>query len=127
MSTVTIGNFNMMAHGPNQQNIVLGQYVKNVYWSPPEGVKPPTQNAGHVNDPRMSQLLEKQIGQFNLEERKATFREIEEIMAEEQYRIILSTYTQTWFADPSVKNIQIPIGAYSGAADYMKYWWFDKA
>ena len=127
MSTVTVGQFDMMAHGPNQQNVVLGLYVRNVYWSPPEGVKAPTVNAGHVNDPRLSQLLEKQLGQFDREERKSTFREIEEIMAEEQYRIILSTYTQTWFADPSVKNIQVPIFAYNGAADYMKYWWFEKA
>jgi ABC-type transport system substrate-binding protein len=127
MSTVTIGNFDGMAHGPNQQNVVLGTYVRNVYWSPPDGVKAPTVNNGHVNDPRLSQLLVKQIGQFDREERKGTFREIEEIMAEEQYRIILSTYTQTWFADPAVKNIQVPIFAYSGSADYMRYWWLDKA
>jgi hypothetical protein len=57
----------------------------------------------------------------------STFREIEELMADEQYRIILSTYTQTWFADPSVKNIQIPITGYNGAADYMRYWWIDRA
>jgi len=125
-STAQLGNYEGMGHitPGNFKSPIPCTQSRNTYWSPPEGVKAPSQNNGHVNDPRLSQLLEKQIGQFDREERKATFREIEELMADEQYRIILSTYTQTWFADPSVKNIQIPIFAYNGAWDYTRYWWF---
>ena len=53
--------------------------------------------------------------------------EIEEIMAEEQYRVIGSTYTQTYFADPTLKNAQVPLFFFNGSADFFKYWWFDKA
>ena len=47
-------------------------------------------------------------------------------MAEQQYAIVNHTWTNNWFADPSLKNVQPGQEAYQGALPYMKYWWFDK-
>ena len=108
------------------QNAVFTDPGSNWYrglYSPPGGVTPPTSNWGYVNDPKLNAALEKQLQQFNLEERKQTIRQIEDIVAEEQYIIFLSTYSFNYFADPSVKNIVVPYFRYTGSAHYVKYWW----
>ena len=90
-------------------------------------MKAPTTNNGHVNDTKLSALVDKQLTQLKLEERKQTFKQMEELMAEEQYRIILSTYGNHWFADPTVNDIQMPIFMVNGSLAYVKTWWFDQA
>ena len=87
----------------------------------------PTTNTGHINNPELTALLDTQVTQLDVEERKKTLRRIEEIFAEEQYRIVLSSYFYNYFGDPSVKNMQVPILAMNGGLTYVKYWWFDRA
>jgi len=48
-------------------------------------------------------------------------------VAEEQYRIGTITISNSWFGDPSVKNMQTSRDAYNGGIPYVKYWWFDKS
>ena len=92
-------------------------------WSRPEGEKVPTNNYGYVNNPQLNAALDKQLTQFNHEERKQTLRQVEDIVTDETYRIFHSTYSLNYFADPAVKNIVVPYFRYAGSAHYAKYWW----
>lgn len=92
-------------------------------WKPGD----PTLNSGYVNDPNLNALLQKQLAQFDKQERIATFRQIEDILAEQQYHVINITWTNNWFADPTVKNAAPHQEGYQGAWHQIKYWWFDKA
>ncbi|HTE85147.1 MAG TPA: ABC transporter substrate-binding protein [Dehalococcoidia bacterium] len=128
--TISIGNYDAAQWYPSTVGYTpdIGLMLKNQLWSPPDGIKgPPTLNVTYCNNPALSALLDKQVGQFNKDERIQTFRQIEDILAEEQYRIGTITITNTWFGDPSVKNMQTGRDAYNGAIPYVKYWWFDKA
>jgi ABC-type transport system substrate-binding protein len=103
----------------------LGLGLKNAYYWPAGGIKgPPTLNVGYVHDDQLNPLLDKQLGQYNLEERKQTLAQIEEILAENQYRITGVTTSYNFFGDPSVKNMQVPIEAANGSLNFVKYWWF---
>jgi glutathione transport system substrate-binding protein len=125
-TTYAIGNYNGMVLAPNGTpiNPAIGIALRSVFFAPPEGVKVPTLNIGHVNDPTLNALLDKQLGQLNREERRQTFKETEDVLAEEQYRLGLSTYFYNYYGDPSVKNMQTPREAYNGGVPYVKYWWF---
>ena len=46
------------------------------------------------------------------------------ILAEQQYRIGLTSYYYNYFTDPSVKNAQVPIFSPNNSLGYVKYWWF---
>jgi ABC-type transport system substrate-binding protein len=61
-------------------------------------------NLSDVNDPDLEALLDKQRGQFNMEERIQTIRRIEELVAEEQYQVYFSTDTRSYFWDPALTN-----------------------
>lgn len=122
-TSINIGNYDGMYQQPNPMSPVPGFGFKQNFWSPPEGVRAPTLNTGHINDPELSALMEKQLGQLNFEERKQTFRRAEEIMAEQMYRIPWSTYTITYFSDPSLQGAVVPVWAYGYSAHFMKYWW----
>jgi ABC-type transport system substrate-binding protein len=61
-------------------------------------------NLSYVNNAQLNQLLAKQRGQFNTNERKVTVKEIETICAEEQYEIYWSTDTRTYFWDKDIQN-----------------------
>ena len=98
--------------------------LRNTFYSPPEGVTAPTQNLTHVNDPQLTALVERQVRQLNIEERKKTLREVEDILAEQQYRIPLTTYYYNYFTDPSLRNNQVPIFSPNNSLGYVKYWWF---
>ena len=126
ITTIAAGNYDGVYLYPSQFAVdpVMGISLRAQMWSPPDGVKAPTTNTGHINDPQLSELSDKQLTQLDVEERKKTLRQMEEIMAAQQYRIALSTYTLNWFLDPSVKNAQVPSLAYNGAMPYIKYWWF---
>lgn len=126
-TTYFIGNYETMHFGPNTlaYEPVMGLVLKQKYWAPPEGIKaPPTLNIGWVNDQELSALVDKQLGQFNKEERIQTLKKIEDNLAENQYHITLTTNAINWFGDPAVKNMQSPQHAYNGAIAGPKYWWF---
>jgi len=114
-------------------NVVAGQGQIGLnlllFLSYPQGAPkgPPSLNNGYVDDPALNALLGKQLSQFVKEERVATFRQIEDLLAEQQYHVINHTWTNNWFGDPTLKNAQPHQEAYQGAMPQMKYWWFDKA
>jgi ABC-type transport system substrate-binding protein len=127
VTTLAIGNYDPAYWGPDGLGYYpeVGLPLKNAFYWPAEGIKgPPTLNVGYVNDPQLNALLDKQNGQFNKEERVQTFRQIEDILAEQQYRTKTDTGVVTFFGDPSVKNMQVARDAYNGALPYVKYWWF---
>ncbi len=79
----------------------------------------------HINNPRLSELATKQMAQLNLEERKQTFKEMEEIFAEEQYAQMVHTVNNNWFMDPSLRNIQAPLWMTNGPLPFLRYSWFE--
>ena len=106
----------------------IGLNLKNLLsfapgWQP--GV--PTLNNAFVNDAKLNPLLDRQLGQFDKQERVATFRQIEDIMAEQQYALSVINWTNNWFADETLKNWSPHGEGYQGAWHQIKYWWFDKA
>jgi ABC-type transport system substrate-binding protein len=128
--TISIGNYEGAQWWPSTVGYVpdIGLQLRSQFWSPPEGFKgSPTLNVTYANNPQLNQLLDTQMGQFKKDERVQTFRQIEDILAEEQFRIATITITNTWFGDPSVKNMQTSRDAYNGAIPYIKYWWFEKS
>jgi glutathione transport system substrate-binding protein len=127
--TTAIGNYQDAFWGVNPltYQFEIGLLMRNQFYWPPEGIKgPPTLNVGYINNPQLSALAEKQLGQYKKEERVQTFRQIEDILAEEQYRIPGVTTSYNFFGDPSLKNMRVPIFAANGAIGYVKYWWFEK-
>jgi ABC-type transport system substrate-binding protein len=127
-STAAVGNYEGTYFFPGGGGVISaapGVAFKNGVFSPPEGVTPPTPNTGHINDSELSAAAEKQATQVNLDERKATFKVMEEIMASKMYRITTSTFTTTYLADPKVQNIQMPITATNSALSSARYWWFE--
>jgi ABC-type transport system substrate-binding protein len=127
-TTTSVGNFDGIYLGPHTGGGVLagaaiGNAMRSNFWSPPDGPVTPSRNSGSVFDPKLSALLDKQMGQLVLEERKQTFRDMEELMADEQYRVMLSTVGNNYFNAPSVKNIQIPLMHVNASSHYVKYWW----
>jgi ABC-type transport system substrate-binding protein len=129
--TSAVGNYqdtwwgtNNIGYNPSPD---LGTNLRTAFYWPPEGIKgPPTLNNGYVSNPQLNDLLLKQVGQFNKDERHATLAQIEDILAEEQYLVCGVTTSYNYFGDPSVKNMQVPVSASNGALPYVKYWWFDK-
>jgi ABC-type transport system substrate-binding protein len=129
-STGLIGNYETMTWHPNVTAIQakLGLSVRNnLSWAPGAPHQPPTLNRGYIDDPKLTAAVQKQLEQFDYNERQATFREIEDIMASEQYAIVGVTHSTNWFADEKMKNTQPAIEMYNGGTNYMKYWWFGDA
>jgi hypothetical protein len=82
----------------------------------PEGIKaPPTLNNGYVNDPQLNELLLKQVGQFDKNERHQALAQIEDILDEQQYLVCGVSTSYNYFGDLSIKNIQVPVTASNGA------------
>jgi ABC-type transport system substrate-binding protein len=124
------GNYETITWHPNVTAIQakLGLSVRNsLSWAPGAKHEPPTLNRGYIDDPNLTALVQKQLEQFDYNERQATFRQIEDVMASEQYSIVGVTHSTNWFADKSMKNTQPAIEMYNGGTNYMKYWWFDNA
>ena len=72
----------------------------------------------------LSAAADKQATQLDLNQRKQTFKVMEEIMANKMYRLTTSTFTTTYFADEKLQDIQMPITATNSALAGAKYWWF---
>ena len=101
-----------------------GIAFRNGIWSPPEGVTAPTSNTGHINDAELSAAADKQSTQLDLNERQETFKVMEEIMANQMYRLTTSTFSTTYFANGELQDAQMPITATNSALAGVKYWWF---
>jgi ABC-type transport system substrate-binding protein len=124
-STTATGNYEGMGMVPGLQNVALGKNIKDNFYSPADGVvKVPTTNTGHVADTTLNALLDQQLGQLNVAERKKTLQAIEDLIAEEMYRVVFSTYTTTFFTDPSLRNLQVGYFSYGGSFNYMQFPWF---
>jgi len=126
VTTISAGNYDSLFWFPNTLSYdpIVGLNVRLRFFAPPEGIKSPTQNWSHVDNPELSALVDRQLGQLDREERIKTFRAIEDILAEEQYVLAGCTNLRYWYGDQTVKNMQSPRDAYNGAIAGPKYWWF---
>lgn len=105
ISTTYQGQYEGMGHSPRAVPYWIDYLTERLYWDTARGPAGRARiNLSYVQNPQLNQLLDKQRGQFNVNERKATIREIETICAEEQYEIYFSTDTRTYFWDPKVTN-----------------------
>jgi ABC-type transport system substrate-binding protein len=119
-----IGEYDGLCFSFGLQRQQPGNAWYAAYWSPPEGItSTPTTNLGHLNDPDLSALLEKQLTQLDFEERKATMHEAAAIMADNMYRIPWVSYSINYFATPDLRDYVIPVWYYSGHTTYMAKWW----
>jgi ABC-type transport system substrate-binding protein len=101
IGTTYQGNYEAVAHSPRAIFYHMDYLSERLYTSP-SGQRGRI-NLSYVNNPQLNQLLEKQRGQYNQAERKATIKEIETICAE-QYYIPFSTITRTIFWDHDIEN-----------------------
>jgi ABC-type transport system substrate-binding protein len=125
----SLGEYDALHWGPNTTATVpdLGINLYRKYWSPPEGITPPSSNMTYTNDPQISELVTKQLEEFDVEARTAIFREFEDVLAEWMAHASGVTGQLAWFIDPTVKNAQMPRDAYNGSTAWIKYWYFGDA
>lgn len=116
-------DYEMLSWGPNTTATLpnLGIEIKEKY---SDGVDVPTQNQSHVDNPQITELVTKQLEEFDRDARIAIFRELEDILAEEMVHASGINGVITYLADPSLVNAQMPRDAYNGATPWLKYWWF---
>jgi len=100
ISTTYQGQYEGMGHSPRAIPYWLDYVTERFTMKPARG----RINLSYVNDPKLEDLLDKQRGQFKLEERLQTVKQIEELVAEEQYEIYFSTDTRTYFWDKPIQN-----------------------
>ena len=100
ISTTYQGNYEGMGHSPRAVAYWLDYVTERFTMKPKRG----RINLSYVNDPTLEGLLDKQRGQFVMEERLQTVKQIEELVAEEQYEIYFSTDTRTYFWDSAIQN-----------------------
>ena len=89
-----------MGHSPRAVPYWLDYVTERFTMKPARG----RINLSYVNDTPLEALLDKQRGQFKLEERLQTVKEIEDHVSDEQYEIYFSTDTRTYFWDKDVEN-----------------------
>jgi peptide/nickel transport system substrate-binding protein len=125
LNGANIGQYDGMGHaittGLNTQAPAYALAIRDKWYWGPAGERPPVNN-GYVNDPQLSQLAVKQLGQLDAQERTRTFRQMEEIIAEQQYMIVYSSTTQSWLWDPSLRNVSLSVE--QGSKRYKMKWWF---
>jgi ABC-type transport system substrate-binding protein len=102
ISTTYQGQYEGVGHSPRAVPYYIDYLHERLYMS--SSGQRGRINLSYVNNPQLNQLLDKQRGQMNVNERKATIREIETICAEEQYEIYFSTDTRTYFWDRDIEN-----------------------
>ena len=126
-STVVIAQLKAIGMNIKDQQAPYAQYISTTYQGQYEGMghsprafyqfldfvserlsfadgKRARINLSYVNNPTLEALLTKQKSQFKLEERLQTIKEIESLVAEEQYEIYFSTDTRTYFWDKDIQN-----------------------
>lgn len=100
ISTTYQGNYEGMGHSPRAIAYWLDYVTERFTMKPKRG----RINLSYVTDPKLEELMDKQRGQFKMEERLQTVKQIEELVAEEQYEIYFSTDTRTYFWDSNIEN-----------------------
>jgi ABC-type transport system substrate-binding protein len=100
ISTTYQGQYEGMGHSPRAVAYWLDYITERFTMKPKRG----RINLSYVNDPALEDLMDKQRSQFKMEERLQTIKQIEELVAEEQYEIYWSTDTRTYFWDPDIQN-----------------------
>jgi peptide/nickel transport system substrate-binding protein len=101
ISTTYQGQYEGMGHSPRAVFYFLDYLSERLSFK--DG-KRGRINLSYVNNPTLEALLDKQRGQFTLQERLATIKDIETLVAEEQYEIYWSTDTRTYFWDADITN-----------------------
>ena len=61
-------------------------------------------NLSYVNATDLEVLMDKQRTQFKLDERLQSVKQIEELVADEQYEIYFRTDTRAYFWNPDIQN-----------------------
>lgn len=102
VSTTYQGNYEGAAHSPRAVPYFLDALYEQAYTAS-DGSRGRI-NVSHINDPALNQLLDKQRTQFDLNERKQTIAQIEDVFADQQYQIYYSTDTRTYFWSPDIQN-----------------------
>ncbi|HLZ71881.1 MAG TPA: ABC transporter substrate-binding protein [Dehalococcoidia bacterium] len=102
ISTTYQGNYEGVGHSPRAVPYFLDHLYEQFFMSA-DG-KRARINLSYVNDQTLNDLLQKQRGQFDLNERKKTFTQIEDLLADQQYQIYWSTDTRTYFWNPDIEN-----------------------
>lgn len=110
------GKYEGLGHSPQARAAWLDFVTTKFTWRPARG----TTNLSYVNDPKLDDLLDKQRGQFKPEERAQTIRQIEELIAEEQYEVYYSALPVTAFWDADIKNYRP--SAWASWTHFMKAW-----
>jgi peptide/nickel transport system substrate-binding protein len=124
------GTYDTLQWGPNVTTALpdLGLNIYRKYYAggeTPSG--PPTFNICYMNNPTLDDLLTKQLEEFDREARIQVFRDMEDLLNEEMPHVTGVTFTLAYFADPTVKNAQMPRDAYNGETSWMRYWYFGDA
>jgi peptide/nickel transport system substrate-binding protein len=100
LTTTYQGNYEGMGHSPRAIAYWLDYVTERFTMKPKRG----RINLSYVNDTELETLMDKQRGQFKMEERLQTIKQIEERVAEQQYEIYFSTDTRTYFWNPDITN-----------------------
>ncbi len=100
ISTTYQGNYEGVGHSPRAIAYWLDYVTERFTMKPKRG----RINLSYVNDPDLETLMDKQRGQFKMEERLQTVKQIEEHVAEEQYEIYFRTDTRTYFWNADIQN-----------------------
>jgi peptide/nickel transport system substrate-binding protein len=100
LPTTYQGNYEGMGHSPRAVAYWLDFVTERFTNKPKRG----RINLSWVQDDKLETLMDKQRGQLKLEERLQTVKQIEELVAEEQYEIYFSTDTRTYFWDKDLVN-----------------------
>ncbi len=100
ISTTYQGQYEGMGHSPRAIPYWLDYITERFTMKPARG----RINLSYVNDPALETLMDKQRAQFKLDERLQTVKQIEELVAENQYEIYFSTDTRTYFWNSDITN-----------------------
>lgn len=93
ISTTYQGQYEGMGHSPRAVPYWLDYITERFTMKPARG----RINLSYVKDDALEALMDKQRAQFKLDERLQTVKQIEELVAEQQYEIYWSTDTRTYF------------------------------
>jgi peptide/nickel transport system substrate-binding protein len=100
ISTTYQGQYDGVGHSPRALAYWLDYITERFTMKPKRG----RINLSYVNDPDLEVLMDKQRSQFNLQERLQTVKQIEELVAEQQYEIYFRTDTRTYFWNSDIQN-----------------------
>jgi peptide/nickel transport system substrate-binding protein len=100
LTTTYQGNYEGMGHSPRAIAYWLDYITERFTMKPKRG----RINLSWVTDDTLEGLMDKQRAQFKMEERLVTIKQIEELVAEQQYEIYYSTDTRTFFWSPDITN-----------------------